>query len=131
MSLKKEEVLDELSHHLFSIRRCSCPGRYTCKLMSGMFASFLLNSIPRCFIIDSFYHSVVYDGQNTWDVSNGFVLRNYKYPNKDVPSPELIPQFSKWFDPLIFKKNYSDEKLSKASNNITIKELKNLGITTE
>ena len=99
--------------------------------MSGMFASFLLTAIPRCFIIDSFYHSVVYDGQNTWDVSNGFVLRNYKYPNKDVPSPELIPQFSKWFEPLIFKNNYYDDKLSTASKNIKIEKLKNLDIITE
>lgn len=101
---------------------------FSCKLLSSMFASLLSNVRNRCFIIDSNEHSVVFDGKDTWDISLGIVLRNYQYPNTNVPKPEMIEEFKHWFSEKQFNKYYSLKKLESAKTQVMIKEIKNIGV---
>lgn len=102
-------------------------GDFNCKIMSAIFASYLLSFQQKCYIIDSKQHSVVYDGNNTWDLSNGIVFRNYMYPSLNIPNPEIIPEFEDWFRQLEVYKFYNKECLELVKDSCIIKEVKLIG----
>lgn len=124
--MKHENVFNEIHFLLIDARRTT--ELYSCKIVSAIFASFLLSNLTKCFIIDSRNHSVVYDGKNTWDLSLGIMFKNYKYPDLDIPKPTFIPRFKHWFCEKNFNTFYNNKTLLEAKHNLIIKEIKNLGV---
>lgn len=120
-----DAVIKQLRHLLLDSRKGD---NYSCKLFSGMFANLLLEHQSFCYIIDSEIHSVVFDGKHTWDLSLGVVFRNYKYPSSNIPEPEIIEDFNYCFNDILFSKYYTQEALTRAKNNLLIKEIKKLGV---
>ena len=84
-------------------------------------AGFLTEFFDRTYIIDSENHSVCYDGTDTWDLSLGVVFRNYRYPNQNLPKPEMIPSFDHLFAVEMFDIHYSNEGLLSSSKSTNIK----------
>ena len=64
-----------------------------------MFANLFLShkNKSKVFIIESTNHAVVYDGKDTWDINLGFVLRNYRYPEKHIPTLEFLQLYRLFF----------------------------------
>jgi len=130
MEAEIQKVLDELKFRLFNTKEVTIDNKLSCNLVSAMFANLFLSHKrkSRVYIIESFNHSVVYDGINTWDINLGFVLKNYRYPENPVPPLEFLPVFKHWFQEKWFNTYYSPDNLIKAKNEITVKELKILGV---
>jgi len=124
--IKYEKVFEEIHYLLVDSR--GAEDFYSCKIVSAIFASFLVGNIPKCFILDSRNHSVVYDGINTWDLSLGIIFKNYKYPDLSIPEPTYIPKFKYWFHEENFKLFYNETALLEANKNLTIKEIRQLGV---
>lgn len=124
--IKHENIFEEIHYLLIDSREEK--DFFSCKIISAIFASFLVGSTSKCFIIDSKNHSVVYDGISTWDLSLGIVFKNYKYPDLNIPEPTFIPKFKDWFKEKNFKLFYNENVLREAKNNLTIKEIKKLGV---
>jgi|TARA_B100000035_G_scaffold311987_2_gene322535 hypothetical protein len=125
-----QEILDDLSVSLSKNKEITLNHRLSCNIASVAFANRLLSlkSKSKVFIIESCNHSVVYDGKDTWDLNMGFVLRNYRYPDKDIPTKEFLPYFNCWFEQKWYDKYYSTDGLNLARRKITVKELKILGV---
>ena len=124
--IKTKNVLDEI--HFLLVDSIEEKSQYSCKIMSAVFASFIVDNISKCFIIDSKNHSVVYDGIDTWDLSLGIVFKKYKYPDLNIPNPIIIEKFKNWYSSDLFNRYYSNKALQLASKNLTIKEIKKLGV---
>lgn len=120
----EQDVLQELKYLLVDSRDCLC-STYSCKLLSAMFATLLLSIKNKCYIIDTHNHSVVYDGKDTWDIFLGLVFRNYRYPENNLPKPEVINQFKHWYKDNLFNEYYNTENMPKE---VLIKEIKVLGV---
>jgi hypothetical protein len=123
---KHESVFEEIYYLLVDSREKDY--FYSCKIISAIFAVFIVGKTSKCFIIDSQNHSVVFDGTNTWDLSLGIVFENYKYPDLDIPEPIFIPKFKDWYVEETFKLFYNENILREAKQNLTIKEVKKLGV---
>ena len=77
-------------------------------------------------MINSNNHSVCYAGSDTWDLSLGVVLRNYQYPNLQIPKPEMIPSFEHLFGGRRFDNYYTKQELIKSSGMVHYNEIKRL-----
>jgi len=130
MQVETQKILDEFKFRLFPDKKVCLYNKLSCNLVSVMFANLLLSHKSKCrvFIIESLNHSVVYDGVDTWDINLGFVLRKYRYPEINVPPLEFLPHFKSWFQQEWYDVFYSVDGLKQAKNEITIKELKVLGV---
>jgi len=124
--IKHQNIFEEIHFLLIDSRKEK--DSFSCKIISAIFASFIVGNTSKCFIIDSENHSVVFDGTNTWDLSLGIVFENYKYPDLNIPKPTFIPKFKDWFLKKNFNLFYSENSLRKANYNLTIKEIKKLGV---
>jgi hypothetical protein len=132
MQPEMQEILDDLNVRIYGIdKEVTIHDKLVCNIASAVFANLLLShkSKSKVFIIESCNHSVVYDGKDTWDLNLGFVLRNYCYPEKDVPIKEFLPHFNCWFVQKRYDEFYSTDSLNLARKKITVKELKIIGVT--
>ncbi len=131
MQLELQEILDDLNARLSSDTEVTIHDKLNCTLVSAAFANLLLShkSKSKVFIIESCKHAVVYDGKDTWDINLGFVLRDYRYPEVDVPVKEFLPHFNCWFEQIWYDEYYSTDGLNLARRKITVKELKIIGVT--
>lgn len=130
MQPEVQEILDELKFRLFADKEVGLHNKLSCNLVSAMFANLFLShkNKSKVFIIESTNHAVVYDGKDTWDINLGFVLRNYCYPEKHIPTLEFLPHFKHWYQQKWFDTYYSSESRELAKNNILVKELKIIGV---
>ena len=126
--MKFEKTLKQLHELLIEDRRPKKQDYFSCKLLSSMFASLLLDELPKCYIIESSTHCVVFDGNDTWDLTYGCMFENYKYPDIDVPKFQLIPYFDIWWRDWAIELYYGESGIRDASKHIGIKEIKLLGV---
>jgi hypothetical protein len=100
---------------------------YSCTILSAILASYFLRfTKDSIYIIDSDNHSVVYDGISTWDLQQGVVFKNYKYPCKTgLPSTTSIPTFSRFYKQNLFDMYYTKDSLMNTSN-LSVKKLTNM-----
>jgi hypothetical protein len=123
--MKFEKTLKEL-HELTMVK--FRPERwFPCNLISSMFANLLLDEIPKSYIIESSTHCVVFDGDDTWDLTYGCMFKDYKYPSVDIPNHTLVPYFDVWWREPAMQRYYSREALLKASDFVLVKEIKHIG----
>lgn len=122
--MRFEKHLKELHENLVETRRPKNQDHFSCKIISPMFASLILDEINACYIIESSSHSVVFDGINTWDLAVGCMFENYKYPDVNIPKFQLIPYFGIHWSDWAMKLYYSESALRDASKHVTLKELK-------
>jgi len=119
------EIFDRIHYYLYDSHDKNIGFyRLHCKIYSLICAGFLLDFYDKTHVIDSDNHSVCYAGSDTWDLSLGVVLRNYQYPDLQIPRPEVIPSFDHLFEVQKFDAYYSQQGLLKSSETILHKEFK-------
>lgn len=123
VSITSSDALFDEIHYLLVASREAQYKRCSCVILSAILSSFLCERVGRVLIVDSANHSVVFDGNDTWDLSLGVVFRDYEYPSIDLPKPEFIPAFQDFFKVSEFDRLYSVEGLTEAIKKVTIKEV--------
>lgn len=98
-------------------------GPLYCELTSAIFASAYVDLVGTTYIIDTNLHSVVSEGEHTWDLNNGIVFYNYIYPSLSPPKFTKIPKFAEFFDQKGFDMFYSSQSLAKSQPTVSVKKV--------
>jgi len=121
------DVFNYIYWKLYEMKPKSFPKRHMCNIFSSILAYHLTQfTEDEIYIIDSKNHSVVFDGESTWDLHLGIMFQNYKYPKLPVPNYTKIPKFFFNYSKSMYTQYYSDTGLSIAKTHLGVKSIKTL-----
>ena len=81
-----DPIFDRLYYKIIKHRDLNGP--LYCELTSAIFASAYADLVGTTYIIDTDLHSVVSEGEHTWDLNNGIVFYNHFADQKDQNKEE-------------------------------------------
>jgi len=120
-----DKIFDEMFYWMF-IRRGDLKGKnFNCYLSSAILGYYFSEIKGTVYIIETNFHSVVFDGRSTWDLNLGIMFKDYKYPNKNLPKYTKIPKFYRFFTQHMYDNYYSPETLLKSIDNVSLKTIIN------
>ena len=121
-----DKLFDQLFWYLYTTRGDETAENFSCEIFSAILAYQFSLIKKHIYIIESLNHTVVYDGQSTWDLHLGIVFKDYKYPSLNVPKYIKIPKFCQQLSDKFYNSFYSRKNLSRDRQQITVKVISNL-----
>ena len=120
------KLFDQLYWYLYTSRRDDNTQNFSCHISSAILAYYLSTIKDPIYIIESLNHSIVFDGQSSWDLHLGIVFKDYKYPSLKVPDYIKIPKFYYSFSSKCYNSFYHKDNLLRDREKITVKTISNL-----
>ena len=120
------KLFDQLYWYLYTSRGDAKAQNYSCHISSAILAYYLSTIKSPIYIIESLNHSVVYDGQSSWDLHLGIVFKDYKYPSFKIPDYIQIPKFYYSYSQKCYDSFYHKDNLLRDREVITAKSISNL-----
>ena len=121
-----DKLFEQLHWYLYTSRGDQKAQNFSCHISSAILAYYLSTIKKTIYIIESLNHSVVYDGQSSWDLHLGIVFKDYKYPSFKVPKYTKIPKFYYSFSTKCYDSFYNKDNLLRDRERITAKIISNL-----
>ena len=121
-----DKLFDQLYWYLYTSRGDNQAENFSCHIASAVLAYYLSTIKTPIYIIESLNHSIVYDGQSTWDLHLGIVFKDYKYPSLKVSNYTKIPKFYYSFSDKCYQSFYYKDNLLRDREKITVKTISNL-----
>lgn len=121
-----DKLFDQLFWYLYTSRGDETLQKFSCQISSAILAYHFSLIKKHIYIIESLNHSVVYDGQSTWDLHLGIVFKDYKYPSSDIPKYIKIPKFCFQLSVKSYMSFYSYKNLLRDRQQTTMKVISNL-----
>ena len=121
-----DKLFEQLHWYLYTSRGDQKAQNFSCHISSAILAYYLSTIKKTIYIIESLNHSVVYDGQSSWDLHLGIVFKDYKYPSFKIPKYTKISKFYYSFSNECYEQFYSKDNLLRDRERITIKAITNL-----
>ena len=101
-----DKLFDHLYWYLYTSRGDNKAQNFSFHIASAVLAYYLSTIKTPIYIIESLNHSIVYDGQSTWDLHLGIVFKDYKYPSLKVSNYTKIPKFYYSFSDICYQSFY-------------------------
>ncbi|HAI37792.1 MAG TPA: hypothetical protein DCM40_06545 [Maribacter sp.] len=120
------KLFEQLYWYLYTSRGNEKARNFSCHISSAILAYYLSTVKAPIYIIESLNHSVVYDGQSSWDLHLGIVFKDYKYPSIKIPDYTKIPKFYFSFSAECYESFYNKNNMLRDRERITVKEISNL-----
>tara|TARA_Y100000114_G_C11647794_1_gene272596 strand:+ start:282 stop:668 length:387 start_codon:yes stop_codon:yes gene_type:complete len=121
-----DKLFDQLYWYLYTSRGDKKAQNHSCHISSAILAYYFSTIKTPIYIIESLNHSIVYDGQSSWDLHLGIVFKDYKYPSLNVPKYIKIPKFYYSFSNKCYDSFYNKHNLLRDREKITAKTISNL-----
>ena len=118
-----DKLFDQLYWYLYTSRGDTKAQNFSCFISSAILAYYFSTIKKNIYIIESLNHSVVYDGQSTWDLHLGIVFKDYKYPSIEIPDYIKIPKFYYSFSPKCYDSFYHKDNLLRDRQLVTAKAI--------
>ena len=121
-----DKLFDQLYWYLYTSRGDTKAQNHSCHISSAVLAYYFSTIKSPIYIIESLNHSVVYDGQSSWDLHLGIVFKDYKYPSIEIPDYIKIPKFYYSYSQKCYDSFYNKANLLRDRQVITAKSISNL-----